>query len=508
VIEDSKKVEKIFKALCYSETQKNNIGYIYRKIMSSNESRLTYLNHLFNAIKRNEVNDSCESIFRQNIDFLHEFMNRQNNEEISVPYKYFKDKEDCLIVPTYDELEYLFDLLEANKDMYERFYQNKKFILELPNKTFHQHMTRILEIHDHNLAHLTGLTESEYEPDPNKNILKKYFLNNIHDYDYYGEEDSEKLWNWVLSSEGKEELRRLHRITIDFINKDKVKFPNNYDYNGQIKQNSLKKFKERFKEANGFDYPIIKFSRCITKCINNLNFLNLTNTSEVILDYNAPVGKKNEKDIFIVNASQKLMLKDLNNYLEQRKNIIILIAQHTFSDDLKSVTDKILDTIGLNVNDKDISYFINILQSSKYLEGISPNLNITLEKINNVLNEYFDSSVHLIGFDTEFGEDIIPLNKSSINNSHCDTSISITPVELVSDYYHRGRAFFLDKIYAKDQLELLRLSNPVEEIESLERMTILGLEELSKKENLEKKLSLFNKKYESYKNSMDNQKRR
>jgi len=202
------------------------------------------------------------------------------------------------------------------------------------------------------------------------------------------------------------------------------------------------------------------------------------------------------------------MLKDLNNYLEQRKNIIILIAQHTFSDDLKSVTDKILDTIGLNVNDKDISYFINILQSSKYLEGISPNLNITLEKINNVLNEYFDSSVHLIGFDTEFGEDIIPLNKSSINNSHCDTSISITPVELVSDYYHRGRAFFLDKIYAKDQLELLRLSNPVEEIESLERMTILGLEELSKKENLEKKLSLFNKKYESYKNSMDNQKRR
>ena len=35
-----------------------------------------------------------------------------------------------------------------------------------------------------------------------------------------------------------------------------------------------------------------------------------------------------------------------------------------------------------------------------------------------------------------------------------------------------------------------------------------GLIELSKKENLEKKLSLFNKKYESYKNSMDNQKRR
>ena len=54
--------------------------------------------------------------------------------------------------------------------------------------------------------------------------------------------------------------------------------------------------KERYKQYTGLDYPIINFSRLMVKSINVLNFLKLNNLAEIILDYNAPQGKSNEKE--------------------------------------------------------------------------------------------------------------------------------------------------------------------------------------------------------------------
>lgn len=508
MIKTTERVENVFKTLYYAEKEQRGTRSSFEKIMESNESRLTYLNHLFNVIKRNELNEYFCCLFNENIDFLSDFMNGSYNEEYKVPKKYFEDKDECLITPEMNELEYLFKLIEANKEMYEHFYKEKQFTLELPNKTFNQKMTRVLEIHEHNLAHLVGLTETEIEPDPNKNILKKYFLSHIENTEKYGEKDSEKLWNWVLSEEGKNELRRLNYITLDFIYKDKSKFPNNYDSNGVIKTNSLPKFKERFKKETGLDFPIIRFSRCISKCINNLNFLNLSNTTEVILDYNVPYGRNDEKDIFIVNASPESIYNDAEDYVMFQLKVMDALSCCTDEDRLKELAKDWLDDVGIKVRDKDISSYINLIKTNKFLKDIEPNTEVAKQKINNVLNDYFDRKIHLIGFDTNFNRNNISLRRSTVNNAHCDTSISLTIVDLVSDYYKRGRAFFLDKVYNGNQSNLLRLSNPREEIEYLKYMELLEPQHVEKRENLENKLASFNKKYSDFKDALGNRKRR
>lgn len=508
MIQISKKIERIFRNLYELEQEQRGNRTCFEKIMESNESRLNYLNHLFNVIKRNEVNEYYYYIFDDNIGFLAEFMNDMYKNELTVPTIYFKDKDDCLIVPEMDELEYLFKLFESNKEMYETVYKDKKFILDLPNKTFEQKMTRVLEIHEYNLAHLVGLTETEIEPNPNKNTLKKYFLSHVKDSEKYGDKDSEKLWNWVLSDEGKDELRRLNKITLDFIVQDKIQNPNNYDSNGVIKSISLPKFKERFKKETGLDFPLIKFSRYITKSINNLNFLNLDNTTHVILDYNAPYGRKDQKDIFIVNASPVTLFEDTKNYKDFLQNVLEVITHYANDDELKGVSLQLMEEVGVEAQDKDISSFINLIKTNKFFYGIAPNKEIALEKINNVLNEFFDRNVHLIGFDTNFNGSIIPLNKSIVNSTHCDTSISLSVVDLVSNYYKRGRAFFLDKLYSTSDNQMLRLSNPCEEILYLKQMELLEPEHLKKREKLEKKLAIFNKNYDSFNNSFGKNRRR
>ena len=53
-------------------------------------------------------------------------MNGCYNEEYKVPKKYFEDKDECLIAPEMNELEYLFKLIEANKQMYDSFVETAK----------------------------------------------------------------------------------------------------------------------------------------------------------------------------------------------------------------------------------------------------------------------------------------------------------------------------------------------------------------------------------------------
>lgn len=506
MIEMSKRVNSIFKELYDSDGIKVRLKNSFNYVMKSNETRLGYLNRLFKLIKNNELNQECCFIFDENIDYLYCFISGEYNNSFVVPKKYFDDKDDCLIVPNNDDLEYLFKLIKSNKTMYDSLYKNKKIMIELPQKTFNQNMIRVLSIEEYNLAHLLGLTDSEPVPDENKNILKKYFMSHVENNERYGEKISERLLNWILSEEGKKELRRLNNITINFINEDKVKYPNNYDSNGNIKSKSLEKFKIRFKEANGFEYPIIKYSRYITKCINSLNFFHMNDIYQVILDYNASDGKKDEKDIFIVNSSSSSMYYEIEKYIKLNNNILRLLTCYSNGDDKQKKDIQILlEEIGLDVNDKDMFLFTNLIQTYDFVRkhGINPNLDVPLEKIRNVISEYFDRNINLIGFDTEFNNQIIELSDSMINSAHCDTSISLTMPELISEYYNRGRPCFLDKIYDSKNGDILRLSIPVEEIRYLEQMNFLEQYNLKDLNRLRNKLVKFTNNYFDYKKSLD-----
>ena len=174
MIEIAKRIRDIFKGLYESESATVSSNYSFDDIMESNESRIDYLNYLFDKIKKEELSDECYKLLKENIDFLEEFFNGKYNTELTIPKRYFNDEEECLIIPNEEDLEYLFKLIQLNKTIFEYWYKNKKFVIKLPQNSLNQNMIRILEVEEYNLAHLLGLTDSEPQPDVNKNILKKY----------------------------------------------------------------------------------------------------------------------------------------------------------------------------------------------------------------------------------------------------------------------------------------------------------------------------------------------
>ena len=500
MINVTKKVESIFREL----HQRENKGVIYRdelkKIMESNESRLRYLIHLFQKLNQDKLTKSCANALKRNINFLTDFMNGSFESEMDIPTDYHKDKEKNLIIPTEEDIEYLLNLFESNVEMFNLLYRDKRFLINLPDKSLNQNMIRILEVKYYNLAHLLGLTETELTPDPNKNQLRKYFLNNVKNQEQYGDKISERLLNWVLSEEGKEEIRRLTRITAEYIQKDRYINPNNYDMFGNIKEKSFQKFKERFKKDNGFDYPIIKFSRCITKSINNLNFLQMQNVNQMILDYNAPVGKNDEKDIFLVNSPSKTMEKNIDVYISLREFIYDLLNKYAFAktEEERKEYSGLLEIKGINVKEKEVDSYINLIKTRHLFEekGIYPDNSYIEDKIRLLIANAQSKTMHLIGFDTVF-DGIISTSKKTVNKAHCDTSISLSAAELVGEFYQRGRPFFIDKVYEGNGQRLLRISNPTEEMRVLKQIELSGIESKTKQAELERLLEEFNE--ESYK---------
>ena len=503
--EIQEKLNNIFKALCNSNNAIVVTNANYDQIMESNESRIDYLNKIFDKIENGDLNESCLNIFEENIDLLHDYINGNLSIEFSVPQKYFYDKEDNLIVPSQEQLDTLFEILGKNKKMYERLYKNKEFFIKLPDNSFNQNMVRILRVYEYNLAHLVGLVETEKVEDPTKNGLKKYFFFFFKDTAKYGEKISEKLFNWVLSEEGQEKIRELNKITIEFIEKDRKKNQNNYDEKGNIKSKSSKSFKKRFKMATGLDFPIIKFSRYITKSINNLNFLYMNNIFQMILDYNEREGTNYGKDIFLVNTPIELMINETKKYLKLNSKILDIIELCATKKELKDEVENILCELGINCKDKEIIDFINLIESYKFVgkHQINPNQSIALDKIRNVISKFFCRNIHLIGFGTDFDNQDIDLNKFTSNYSHCDTSISLTIADIIGDFYLNGRPFFLDKIYDGDG-EIIRLSTPKEELSYRNLMLLLepnNIEQIKKIDNLKNKLMDFEKKYINFKNS-------
>ena len=516
MISESKKIENLFKAMFNSYNINVNSNVSYNDIMESNNSRLTFLNKLLEEAINNNLSQDLLDILDNNIDFIYSFMNGDFNSELAVPERFFFDMEECTIVPNDQDLDYLFYLIETNLDIYNKLYGNKNILLTLPNMSFNMNMVRVLEIKKRNLPHLMGLTESEQKDNSNSNLLMKYFIEKIENHSKYGETLAEQFLNWVISDEGKSEIKNINKITKDFVNSDRRKYPKSYDEHGNIKD--VYSFKKRFKDKTGLEFPIIKYSRYITKCINNINYMNLFNVNQMILDYNAPRDKKSgellekdEKDILIINTQIDRLIEKSKAYCELFDNLIKMLRlydENNKSNPNNLRIENTLKKIGININEKDILSYINLIKTHIFVgkHGIMPDDESAITKISNKIGKFFKRDIHIIGFDTDFDKDsnnnskIIDLDKSSLNYAHCDTSISIKISDLLNKYYKRGRAFFIDKMQDTNE-QIIRLSNPVEEINYYNLLVFLGIESNYNKDSLNKNFELFKSQYYVYKNT-------
>lgn len=478
MIEDSKRFKDYF--LYLYETNNNQEEISFEEIFQTNTTRLEFINSLFEKYNNHSLSYKGEYAFESTIDYIYSFMNGEQKETaLSIPKKYFNDSTQGSIIPTIKEVEYLLKLIEHNSYMYETIYANNPLYLELPDDTLNQNMTRILEIKRKNVAHLLGLTEHESldNPDDNKNVLKKYFLSHVKDMNKYpGNTDSEKLLSWVTSREGKAEILKIHALTLEFIKEDRKSYPQSYNgFDLKSDNKSIAKFKERYKAATGLDFPLINYSRLLIKSINSLNFFKLANLTEIILDYNAPRGKQNEKDIFLVNRDSKKIHEVNGKYIDQRMDILLDVYAYAHNPNNHELKRKLLE-YGINVNSDDIKDKLNIIKANKYLEknSILPDTNIINDKIIEAINDNFKRDINLVGFGTDFKNDKeIPLDKKVIHYTHCDTSISLTAPELLGHYYKYGRSFFLDKIESKNGL--LKVSSIDDELFYLKRMKKIKL---------------------------------
>lgn len=502
MIESARQFKYYFKDLYDSNRSiiKENIDF--DRIFQSNKSRMQFVNFLFDQHKMGNLTYEGESAFMSTIEYIVSFINGKLKEaDLSVPKKYFDDSSMGTIIPTMKEVEHLLRVISYNSYMYSNVYDNNPLYVKLPDETFNQNMTRILEIKRKNIAHLLGLTEYEApgELNPNKNLLKKHFNSIVKDKTkYYGDTDSEKLLSWITSIEGKEELLRVHKLTLEFINKDRKEHPEAYD-GLKLKSNesSLAKFKERYKAHTGLDFPIINYSRLITKSINSLNFFKLNNVVEIILDYNAPKGKKNEKDVFLVNRNPQKINNVNKKFVNQKINLLFDLCSYAFNPNNIELKNKLLEE-GINVNSSIIIDQLNMIRTNNYIgeNGINPNSSIFDQKILDAINEQFLRDIHLVGFGTDFNNDNeIPLDEKSTNYTHCDTAISLTVPELLGHYYKYGRTFFLDQIESKQGI--LMVSNVNDEIYYLKRMA--GIK-LNSEEECKELVALKNKLNKNYKN--------
>lgn len=482
MIRNSKRFYEYFREIYEANCGSLRSNKSFDEVFKDNESRMKFIIEMFDAVDNNQLSYSGRRLFEDTIEYIVAFMKGdRKRSDVKVPSKYFEDESMGAIIPSLADLDLLLKLIKANKEVFEMYYKDNLLVLDLPEDTFNQNMQRCLEIKEHNLAHLLGLTEFEdpMKPDPNKNILKKYVLKLIGNSSEYGSTDAEKVLNWVTSEYGQLHLYMLHKKTLEFVEEDRAKFPNAYDSEGNLKPNSatIAKFKQRYKAKTGLDYPIINFSRFIVKAANTFNFLNLNNVVEMILDYNAPEGKTNEKDIFLVLGPARKILTKNNKYIEARSDIWVAIYNYAFDPTDENAKNTLIDA-GIDLKDPYIQDQLNIIKAKEFIEekGITPDDHLMDEKIIACLNPYFEREVHLLGFKTEFHDETdIPLDEMRVHGAHCDTSISLTVPELIGHYYKRGRPFFLDKIESLrtehgEEQDYLLISTVRDEINYLSRV--------------------------------------
>lgn len=529
MIKRTKKFYKVMKQLYDGTKVQTNLNESFEEIMENNSSRLQFLNEMFDNINKNLISQELVQIFDESLEFIKSFINGEDTKTIEIPEKYYRDMNACTLVPTTSDMQLLFSSIDSIKKLYDLFYNSKEYDITLPKNTFNQYMTKTISIEKRNLAHLLGLTEHEDK----ENYLKKFFIESdqeIHPEYYdengeyqYSEHISSRMIDWITSKEGQEQLLKISELTRLFIEHDKKEHPDSYE-SDYIKPDSIKKFKERYKEKTGFDYPIIKFSRYIVKSINLLNFMNMSGICEIISDYNAEIGEKNEKDLFLVNVNQKDLshgtmmyhyyfetyINRLRRYAiseenEKKKYLLNFLKENGI--DIEKILEKEekrykehkkRDETSDDLEKDSLTRYLNLVLSYEYTEkhGIKPENSNVLEIVRNSIATLFKRNISLLGFGTEYGTELINLDESSVKKSHCDTSISIKIPDLIGKYYKRGRVFFLDKIGIGENI--LRISNATEELSFLEKMKYMIPSYSIEYESLKKYKDLFDEQYNNY----------
>lgn len=503
MIKSAKKFREYFHDLYKANCTSIFINKSFDEIFDSNKTRIEYINKLFENREAHKLSCEGERVFEETIDYIVSFINgKEKGSNITVPEKYFKDMAVGAIIPTFEEMAFLLKVIKSNKIMYEMFYEDTFLYVKLPDESFNENMIRILEIKKHNIAHLLGLTEYEdITNNPSKNLLKKHFFSVVKESNKYykGSSDAEKLLNWIVSNEGECELLRIHKKTLDFVKRDKIINPGSYIGNDLKPDSSIvSKFKERYKKSTGLDYPIINFSRLLVKSINTLNFLRLNNLVEVILDYNAPKGTSNEKDIFLVNRNSKKVLHGIDKFMNLRTNLLIDLYNYAHDSENIELRNKLISE-GINVNSQNIKDQLNIIKAYDFIGayGITPDDSIIDEKIIESINENFERNINLIGFGTDLeNQKEIPLDKKVIHRAHCDTSIALTVPELAGHYYKYGRSFFLDKI--ESDRGVMMVSNINDEIHYLKRVLYIKTNATEELGHLIELKKVLNENYDQY----------
>lgn len=479
----------------------------FEEVFSSNLSRMDYLISLFKCYNRGQMDPRTMQLFDESIAFIMDFVNGNKKfNDIKVPNKYYQDRSINSYVCSDTELSLFLDLTKTVLEIYNMYYKDNEMPITLANESFNQNMTRVLKIEDHNLAHLLGLSEYEdiNNPNPSKNLLRKHCQSIVENWQEYGGTEAERLLHWLISDEGKKELYRINQISHDFIENDRKDNPSSYDEDGNLKPIAMNKFKQRYKKSTGLDFPIINFSRWMCKTINTLNFLNLNNSFEVIVDYNAPVGKKNEKDLFIVNGNQKEILSESDMYGYYNNLIREYLKEYSKDENNSELKDTLIE-YGLDLNTKEMKEQLNVMQVYDFVgaKGIVINDDYVDEKIIEALNKSFSRNVHLVGFDTEFDTDSSSLDDVLINRSHCDTSIALTVPELVGDYYKNGRMFFIDSF--KSSRGALAISSVKDEVAFLRKTLDLKADSRKKLNTLLSANSMLKEEYRVYKKFRSNE---
>lgn len=525
MIEKSRQFYQIMKLLYDKTSVEINLPFTFNEMMESNSSRLEFINKLFANINYGNVSSELADTFSASIEYIHRFMNGEDVRTLEVPQKYFEDMDDCVLSPSKADLETLFAYIDTIKIVYQSYYEGQDIVIKLPGETFNQNMIKIISIEKRQLAHLLGLTEHESKD----NYLKKFFIeSDMEEHPEYYDENgtyihnehiSSRMLDWITSKKGKQQLLSINELTNLFIEKDKEKYPDAYS-NGRLKPDSLPKFRERFKKQTTFDYPIIKFSRYLVKSINLLNFLNMSNICEAISDYNAPLGEKNEKDLFLVNANQEALRNDILNYNMYEYSYLKKLREYAVVSEetrkekiaeffkkqgidieriLKNEMRKYEEMKRKGYQDDSLEHdtltrFLNQTYTHDYTlkHGIKPKYSNVRAMIRDNISSMFKRNVSLVGFGTDYDE-ITGIKEISIKRSHTDTAISVKPSDLVGKYYVRGRNFFLDKVGT--DASILRISNPKEEAAFLEKMKHVDAMLEEEEINLREKRDSFEKMY-------------
>ncbi len=516
LIVESKKFENVMS--CLYATSNARMSMSFDNMMKDNISRLDFINGLFNDYKKEELSPECRRVFEDNIDFINSFINGEYNRFISIPRKYANDRDQYLIIPSQKEINYLLDLIKLNVRLYDAYYKDNEIIVELPNDTFNKNMTRILSVKEDKVAHLLGLTDSSLSDSKTSNFLKEYFKSIVEDTSLYGKGDAIALLKWIISDEGRQEILRLNQLLLNFVEDDYTKHPDSYYSKDAIK--NKEKFSARFEayyKDLGLKYPMIKFSRIFTKCINNLNFFNMSSINMCIVDYNSRYSPRkyedrykekreedkedvDEKDFFFVSAPSKQLNEQIENHLHYMNNFLNKLKKYKKGDAANDQwVEEELDEMGVT---KGRDAYLNLAQTNQFVEnnGILPEEYEYL-MVQKQIRDYYaqkdDRLVHLIGFDSYDKESISELNEPMVHETHCDTSIGISAGALVDTYFTRGRAFFLDKIKTKNA-GTIRVSNPIEEMAYHQDMIDLGRDDSKELNALEKGMKTFTKRFKKF----------